>query len=128
MGFNALEFFPEQPDVMWWWPKGVYRGQKIQLHPTDLTDSTVVRGWNGLGVMADDGSVESVGLFGGLWGGRGSGMNLRVNNDFALHSCQSHERRRKRDYSTKDHRDCDDKCCSRMRLVGPFAGWGSLTN
>ena len=21
--FNVLEFFPELPDVMWWWPKGV---------------------------------------------------------------------------------------------------------
>ena len=29
--------------------------------------------------------------------------------------------------TTNNYRECDDKCCSRMRLVGPFAGWRDFT-
>ena len=38
------------------------------------------------------------------------------------------EPHRKRNFSTKNYRGCDEKCCSRMRLAGPVAVWGSLTN
>ena len=62
MEFNALEIFPEQPDELGLWSKGVVRPwKKLRLYPTDLTDSTAAMLSKGLGVIAVDGFVESVG-------------------------------------------------------------------
>jgi hypothetical protein len=128
LGFNAVEFFPDQSDEMGLCRKGVIRPwKKLRLYPTDLTNSAAVLLCKGMGEKASDGFVECVGLFGGFLVVGGSGMNLRANSEFALHSCQNRERHRKRDSLIKNHRDCDDKCCSRMRLVGPVAGRKRLT-
>ncbi len=45
-----------------------------------------------------------------------------------LINCQNRERRLKRDYSTNNHRECDDICYSWMGLVGCLTGWESLTS
>jgi len=47
--FNALDFFPDHPDELELWPKGCYPGEKLQLHPTNLTYSTAVIGRKDLG-------------------------------------------------------------------------------
>ena len=56
IGFNALKFFPGQPNEMGLSPKGVHRGgKKLQIHPTHLT---VVAGWKALGLLTGDGFIE----------------------------------------------------------------------
>jgi len=44
------------------------RGQKPEINPTNLTYSTLVMWWKGLGGMIGDEFVEWVGLGGGLSG------------------------------------------------------------
>jgi hypothetical protein len=34
-GFNAVEFFLDQPDEMWLWPKGVYPGVETPITPDE---------------------------------------------------------------------------------------------